>query len=290
MSETIVSGDRSRAAALPWALAGLTAVVALALGAPVLEALTGHPRDATFPATGLLADGRPVGPGREFWLGADPLGRDVLVRAAHGARISLVTGLGAALLATALGVAVGVPAGLLGGAAGALLGRSMDAALALPALPVAIVLATVLRPASVPAGVLLTVAIIALSSFAVIGRVLRARTLSLRECAHVQAARALGAGPVWIATREVLPALTGEITALAALTVPAAIAFESTLAFLGAGVRPPVPTWGMMLGQAADAAGWWLIAVPGGLLLAATASCALLAGHVRHRLDPRTGR
>ncbi|WP_433338414.1 ABC transporter permease [Spirillospora sp. CA-294931] len=276
---------RDRSALL--AIALLAGVAAFALLAPVWASWTGHPYDATFPRTGLDEVGRPAGPGREFWLGADQLGRDVLVRAAYGARISLLVGIASAALAAALGVVVGVAAGFLGGAADSVLARAMDVVLALPSLLVAILLAT-----AVGGGVALTVGVIAFFSFAACGRVIRGQVLSLREMEFVEAARALGAGRTQIMAREILPNLVAPITVLTSLLVPGAIMFEATLSFLGAGVRPPMPSWGSMLGEGAGAleGAWWLLAVPASLLASTTLAFTLLGDAVRDALDPRTGR
>ncbi|MFD0533997.1 hypothetical protein ACFQY7_09670 [Actinomadura luteofluorescens] len=133
------------------ALAVLALILAFAALAPLWAHLTGHPYDATFPGTGLDAGGRPRGPGARFPLGADQLGRDVLVRAAYGARISLAVGVLAALTASAAGTAVGTLAGFAGGALDTVLARLMDMLLALPYLLVAIVLATTFQISSVAA-------------------------------------------------------------------------------------------------------------------------------------------
>jgi ABC-type dipeptide/oligopeptide/nickel transport system permease subunit len=280
---------RDRVAMASLAVLGMIGVFALL--APLWAGLTGHAYDATHPRTGLDLHGQPVGPGREFWLGADQLGRDVLVRAAYGARVSLLVGVASAALAVLAGTAAGLTAGYAGGALDAVLSRLMDATLALPYLLVAITLATVFPVSSAAAGTAMTIGVIAAFSFAAVGRVVRGQVLALRRAGFVEAARALGAGPVRIAVREVLPHLTSQLTVLTALLVPSAIVVESTLSFLGVGVRPPMPSWGGMLGEGAEAfqAAWWLLAVPGVLLLAATLCCNLLGDGVRDALGPEGG-
>ncbi|GLZ09327.1 peptide ABC transporter permease [Actinomadura sp. NBRC 104412] len=273
------------------ALAVLAAIVVFALLAPLWASLTGHPYDATFPRTGLDAYGQPVGPGREFWLGADQLGRDVLVRAAYGARVSLLVGVGSAALAALAGVAAGLVAGFAGGVLDALLARLMDITLALPYLLVAITLATTFQLSSTGAGLAMTMLVIAFFSFAALGRVVRAEVLSLKRQGFVEAARALGAGPVRIMYGEILPNLAGPVIVLTALMIPTAIVFEATLSFLGVGVRAPVPSWGGMLGEGGEAfrSAWWLLAVPGALLLGTTLSFNLLGDGVRDALGPDGG-
>ena len=273
------------------ALATLVLIVLFALLAPVWERLTGHPYDATFPRTGLDASGQPVGPSAEFWLGADQLGRDVLVRAAYGARVSLLVGVCSAALAAVAGVAAGLVAGYLGGVVDALLTRLMDVTLALPYLLVAITLATVFPISSACGGLTMTVLVIAFFSFAALGRVVRGQVLSLREEGFVEAARALGAGPLRIMLVEVLPNLAGQVAVLSSLLIPAAIVFEATLSFLGVGVRAPMPSWGGMLGEGGEVyrTAWWLLAVPGALLLLTTLSFNLVGDGIRDALAPCRG-
>jgi peptide/nickel transport system permease protein len=267
----------------------ITLIVLFALAAPLLAARTGHAYAGTYPQTGMDPTGQPVGPGRVFWLGADQLGRDVLVRAAYGARVSLLVGVAATSLATFLGVAAGLAAGFAGGIADTALTRLMEIILALPYLLVAIVLATTFRLASVAASLTLTIVAIGFFSFASVGRIVRAKVISLREAEFVAAARALGAGPVRIMCSDLLPNLVTEVTVLASLMLPMSIMFETTMSFLGVGVRPPMPSWGSMLAEGGETLGtaWWLLAVPGGLLLLTTVSCTLLGDGIRHALAPR---
>ncbi|WP_344597051.1 ABC transporter permease [Actinomadura vinacea] len=272
----------------PAALATLALIVLFALLAPLWARLTGHPYDATFPRTGLDAAGQPVGPSARFWLGADQLGRDVLVRAAYGARVSLLVGICSAALAALAGVVVGTAAGFAGGPLDALLARLMDLTLALPYLLVAITLATTFPISSAGGGLVMTVLVIAFFSFAALGRVVRGQVLALRERGFVEAARSLGAGNARIMFVEVLPNLTGHITVLTSLLVPSAIVFEATLSFLGVGVRAPMPSWGGMLGEGGEMfrTAWWLLAVPGVLLLLTTLSFNLLGDGIRDALGP----
>ncbi|MEU5880821.1 ABC transporter permease [Spirillospora sp. NPDC047279] len=267
---------------------GVLLLLALfALTAPLWAAWTGHPYHATYPDTGLDENGLPVGPSGEFWLGTDSIGRDVLVRAAYGARVSLLVGLAATALATLFGVAAGVVSGFLGGWADAVLARGMDVVSSFPYVLVAIVVAVTFG-ASVP----LTVAVIAFFSFAAMARVVRGQVLSIREREYIEAARSLGAGDLRIMTVEVLPNLAGPVTVLATLLVPQAIVLEATLSFLGAGADPSTPTWGGMLSDAQEYydTAWWFLFVPAGLLLLTTFSFTLLGDGVRDALDPRAGR
>lgn len=272
-------------------LAVLLLIVVFAALAPLWERLTGHPYDATFPETGLDVNGQPRGPGAEFPLGADQLGRDVLVRAAYGARISLVVGVCAAVLASIAGTVAGTLAGFAGGLLDTLLARLMDMTLALPYLLVAILLATTFQISSVGGGLTMTILVIAFFQFAAFGRVIRGQVLTLKRQEFIEAARALGAGNARIMVGDVLPNLVAQVTVLTSLLIPASIVFEATLSFLGVGVRPPMPSWGSMLGEGGDVfrTAWWLLAVPGVLLLLTTLSFNLLGDGVRDALDPRGG-
>nr|WP_243726078.1 ABC transporter permease [Actinomadura rubrisoli] len=273
-------------------LAVLALIVVFAVLAPLWERWTGHPYDATFPKTGLDVDGQPRGPSGEFWLGADQLGRDVLVRAAYGARISLVVGVLAAVLASIAGTLVGTLAGYAGGVVDTLLARLMDMTLALPYLLVAIMLATTFQISSVAASLTMTILVIAFFSFAAFGRIIRGQVMSLKQKEFIEAARSLGASNARIMLVDVLPNLVAQVTVLTSLLIPTSIVFEATLSFLGVGVRLPMPSWGSMLGEGSDVfqTAWWLLAVPGALLLLTTLSFNLLGDGIRDALDPRGDR
>ncbi|MBO2465649.1 ABC transporter permease [Actinomadura violacea] len=281
---------RDRLAVLSIVVLVLIAVYAIL--APLWAHLTGHPYDQTFPKTGLDVNGQPRGPSGTFLLGADQLGRDVLVRAAYGARISLVVGILSAVLASIVGTLVGVLAGFVGGVADTLLARLMDMTLALPYLLVAIMLATTFQISSVGASLTLTILVIAFFSFAAFGRIIRGQVLSLKQKEFVEAARSLGSSNARIMFVDVLPNLVAQVTVLTSLLIPTSIVFEATLSFLGVGVRLPMPSWGSMLGEGSDVfqTAWWLLAVPGVLLLLTTLSFNLLGDGIRDALDPRGDR
>ena len=273
---------RDRAAKLAAVTIALAVIVAIA--APVLATLTGHGPAEQFIATGLSAYGIPVGPGSEFWLGCDGLGRDVLVRVAYGARISLLVGVLASLLAVLVGAVVGIAAAWYGGAVDAVLARLMDAVLSLPYLVLALALA-----ALVGRGIGISVGVIAFFNWASVGRVLRGEVLAIREREYVQAARALGAGHVRIMLVEIVPVVTPTAIVYATLLIPASIGFEATLSFLGLGVPPPTPSWGNMLADAMAyyKVAWWLLLAPGTALLAITLAFNVLGDSARDALDPR---
>jgi peptide/nickel transport system permease protein len=224
-------------------------------------------------------------------LGTDDLGRDVLLRLVYGARVSLAVGLATALVATVIGTAIGLFAAWAGGVADAALMRLADALLALPALPLLVILAG-LDPAVVglPRGepvadMVRIVAILAAFGWVGVARLARAQALATLARDHVRAARALGVSEARLLWRHVLPALAGPVSVATALAVAAAILAESTLSFLGLGIAPPAPSWGNMLAGAQEAvfeaplSALW----PGLAIMLAVAGATLLADGLRHR-------
>ncbi len=268
----------------------LVCIVLFAICAPLIASITHHPYYAQYPDQARDSWGLPVGPNKKFWLGADPLGRDVLVRAAYGARISLVVGVAATLLATITGVTVGTLAGFLGGAVDTVLARFMDVVLSFPYLLVAIVIATTFRPHSTWVSMVVTISVIAFFSFAAMARIVRGQVMSLKEKEFIEAARSLGASRWRIMRIDILPNLVAPVTVLASLLVPTSIVFEATLSFLGVGIQPPMPSWGSMLGDADYRTSLWLLFVPGGLLLLTTLAFNLLGDGIRDAFDPRSER
>jgi peptide/nickel transport system permease protein len=263
-------------------------IVLMAICAPLIAHITGHgPTDANVD-TGTDASGQPLPPGSPgYLLGTDNLGRDILVRIAYGARISLLVGVLATAIATVIGVVVGLFAGYYGGWLDSILARIMDVVLSFPYVLFAIVLVSVFG-ASLP----LTILVIAFFSFAAIGRIVRGQALSQREKEYVEAAHSLGAGDLRIMFVDILPNLVAPVIVLATLLIPAAIIFEATLSFLGLGVVPPTASWGNMLSDAEGVGfqAWWFYIFPMLFLLITTLSFNLLGDAIRDALDPRTER
>ncbi len=194
-------------------------------------------------------------------LGTDELGRDVLVRLLYGGRVSLFVGLVTALAAAVIGTAIGVIAGYYGGWADAVLMRVTDGVIALPLLPLLIILAAVdlskiaaLAPlaASEDASLYRIVLIITLVGWTTVARLVRGAALTLREREYVLAARSLGAGDVRIMATHILPNTVSPIIVATTLSVGNVILFESVLSFLGLGIQPPLPSWGNMLNNAQE--------------------------------------
>ncbi|HXN05139.1 MAG TPA: ABC transporter permease [Candidatus Acidoferrum sp.] len=262
-------------------------ITLVAILAPVIARLAGHGPGDQYPFTALNSYGLPVGPSRAFLFGADDLGRDLMVRVAYGARISLIAGVVASGLAVIVGGVIGLFAGYFGTVIDTALSRFMDVILSFPLLLFAIALVSIIGPSL---GV--TIAVIAFFSWASVGRIVRGQTLSLKEKEFVEAARSLGASDMRIMFVDILPNLVAPLIVYATLLIPAAIVFEATLSFLGLGVTPPTPTWGNMLSDAETyyKVAWWFIIFPGGALLLTTLAFNLLGDGVRDALDPRYSR
>lgn len=267
----------------------IIALVIVAVGADGIAALTGHSAVAQFLDTGLTPTGLPVPPSGEFLFGTDQLGRDVLVRLAHGARISLAIGVVASLLSAIIGVTVGLMAGYFGGWIDVVLGRLMDLVMSIPVLLCMLSLVAVFGPS-----VALSLTVIVFFSWTTMGRVIRGQVLSLKEREFVLASRSMGAGHVSIMFTDILPNLGAPIIIYTTMMVPTSIIFEATLSFLGLGIIPPAPSWGGMLAEAANNSiymfAWWLVLFPGLALLFTTLSFNILGDALRDALDPASMR
>ena len=231
-------------------------------------------------------------------LGTDELGRDVLVRLLEGGQVSLFVGLTGAVAAAVIGTAVGLLAGYLGGRTDAVLMRLVDAVIALPLLPLLIVLAAVdLGKLGFPealirdedASLWRILVIVTLVGWTGTARLVRGATLSLRERDFVRAAEALGAGPLTIMRRHILPNVASPVIVATTLSIGNVILVESVLSFLGLGIQPPLPSWGNMLTgaqeliwQAPGLAVW-----PGCLIFLTVISFNFLGDGLQDAMDPR---
>ncbi|MCL8000420.1 ABC transporter permease [Brucella sp. 21LCYQ03] len=268
------------------ALLFIVLLVIFASCAPLIEAATGHSPIEQYRTTGLSEMGLPVAPNAEFVLGTDHLGRDVLVRLAYGARISLLVGVLASLAAAFIGLTVGLIAGYVGGTTDMLLSRFMDLIMSVPFLLCALALVSVFGPS-----LGLSVGVIVFFSWTTMGRVIRAEVSTLRHREFVEASRSLGAGPLSIMLRDILPNLSVPIIVYTTMMIPSSVVFEATLSFLGLGIVPPTPSWGGMLADAANNSiylvAWWLVIFPGFALLLTTLAFNILGDGLRDALDPR---
>jgi peptide/nickel transport system permease protein len=251
-------------------------------------------------------DGVPIGPTwqGEFFLGADQLGRDNMVRLLYGGRNSLMIGVSAALLTTLLGMLVGLLAGYFRSWTDGVLSRIMDIIWAFPVILLGIALGTSLATGGLDFGdfsfglipftlegnsLAIPTLVIAIVYVPYLARPIRGQVLSMREKEFVEAARAQGMGSWRIMVSEVLPNITSTILVFFPLLVANAILLEAALSFLGAGVRPPNPSWGTMISEGVDriVTAPYLAIVPGAMLVLTVLALNIFGDGVRDALDPR---
>ena len=217
-------------------------------------------------------------------LGTDTLGRDVLSRLLHGARISLTVGLAAVLVAGVVGVGLGLVAGYRGGWADDLLMRLGDIQLAFPVLLLGVAVIAVLG-----ASLVNMIFVLGASGWVTYARIARGETLSLKERDFVAAARALGAPARHVVVRHLLPNVLPSLMVVATFSVARTIIAEASLSFLGLGLPPPAPSWGAMLDEGRNyvTTGWWLALFPGLAILLLVLAINLCGDWLRDALDPR---
>jgi peptide/nickel transport system permease protein len=260
-------------------------IVLIAIFAPVFAAITHHGVYEQFRDTGLSPDGQPIGPGSTFIMGTDSSGRDILVRIAYGARVSLIVGVAATAVTVAVATAVGLAAGYFGKLVDTVLARIIDLLLAFPFLLLAISLVSVMGPG-------LTVVIVVLGFFgwASVARIVRGQVLSIREKEYVEAARALGAGPWRIMFIDILPNVIAPIIVYTTLLIPLTIVAEAALSYLGVGIPPPTADWGQMISDAQNYytnGAWWFLVFPAAALLITTLAFNIFGDGIRDAFDPR---
>jgi peptide/nickel transport system permease protein len=231
-----------------------------------------------------LANGTLLRPGTGHWLGTDQHSRDVFARLAEGARVSLGVGIVAVLVACGLGIIIGLVGGASEHLGARLVGRLIDLGLALPRVIVLMVLLA-------GVGVLplwVFAVILGATGWAPIARLVRGETLRLRHAPFVLAARALGASPIRVLGREILPGTLAPVFVAATLGIADAMLLEAGLSFFGLGVRPPAPSWGGMLFEARPylTTAPWLAAAPGAALVVATSAATLLGDALRRVFQP----
>lgn len=220
----------------------------------------------------------------EHWLGTDQLGRDVYSRIVYGARISLTIGASAVVVSAIIGVILGLLAGYFGGWIDAVVDFSVNAMLAFPFILLAMTLVIVLG-----ASMQNIILALGISNWPIFARVARIETRKLRDQEFVVAARAQGLNSYRIIFKHILSNLAGAILVIATVEVARSIIRETFLSFLGLGIQPPTPSWGLMLaeGRAYILTVWWLSTLPGVAIFLSALSINLVGDALRDLLDPR---
>lgn len=234
-----------------------------------------------------------LGPGKLNLLGTDEQGRDEFSRLIFGGRISLFIGLVGIVISFPLGMLVGGISGYFGGWLDAILMRFVEVLMTIPGIYLLVALAAVLPPGiSSAQRFLLIVAITSFISWAGLARVIRGQVLSIKEQEFVQAERAMGAKPLYIIVRHVLPQTASYLIISATLAIPSFIVAESVLSLIGLGIQQPDPSWGNLLSLATNASiivlQPWLIWPPALLIILTVLSFNLLGDGLRDALDPRS--
>jgi ABC-type dipeptide/oligopeptide/nickel transport system permease subunit len=224
------------------------------------------------------------GPSASHWFGTDYLGRDVLSRVIYGARVSLLVGSVAVGIGLLIGVTTGLTAGYLGGAVDSILMRTMDAIWAFPALMLALTITSVLGR-----GVTNAMIAIGVVNIPYLARLARASTLSVREMDFVTSAQATGASNLRIIATYILPNIAAPLTVQASLLFAVAIITEASLSFLGVGVQPPKPSWGLDLrtGYQYMSTNVAQAVFPGIAIFITVVALNFLGDGLRTALDPR---
>jgi len=233
-------------------------------------------------------NGMPVrleGPGADYLIGTDAIGRDVLSRIIYGARVSLVVGLGAVALGVTLGTIIGLISGYFVGKIDQVLQRVVDTLMAIPAIVLALAVMTMLQPGIF--NIILVIAIVIAPGSA---RVVRSTVLAIKQNVYIEAARSVGATDSRIVFRHILPNVFAPIIIIASIWVGNAIVIEAALSYLGLGTPPPTPSWGGMLaleGRRYLENAPWLAIAPGVAISIAVLAVNMLGDALRDVLDPR---
>ncbi|OAK58607.1 peptide transporter [Variovorax paradoxus] len=298
-TQAISNGAKSTAPPGPWrefwtafsanrgAVIGLATIVFLLLVALFAPWIAPHAPNETNSAVFLLPPAWQQGGSMSYLLGTDAIGRDILSRLMHGARLSLSIGVAVVAISVVAGVVLGLIAGFFRGVLEIAIMRLMDIVLTLPSLLLAIVIVAILGPGL--ANAMLAVAIVVLPHYV---RITRAAVIAEVSRDYVTAARVSGAGTLRLMFREVLPNCAAPLIVQASLGISTAILDAAALGFLGLGAQPPSPEWGTMLADAREFVlrAWWVVTFPGLAILMAVLAFNLLGDGLRDALDPKLKR
>jgi peptide/nickel transport system permease protein len=259
----------------------MTIMVSMALFAPILAPYS--PIDQTL-RDKLIPPFWAEGGSTQYILGTDAFGRDMLSRLIYGARVSLMVAVVALIAGGGVGLLIGIVAGYVGGAVDNALMRLVDAAFTFPAILFALLLAVTMGQGFVT--LVLAISLLLWASFA---RVIRGEVLALKQRDFVALARVRGCSSARIMLTHILPNVLNTFMVLVTLNIGGVIIAEASLSFLGAGIPPPTPTWGLMVsdGRGRIAEAWWVSLIPGIAITLLVLSVNLFGDWLRDRLDPR---
>ena len=278
------SGFFAAVAASPKALLAILIIVLIVACAVASPWLAPYDPQAQSLAGRLLPMLSTARDGNFHLLGTDQLGRDILSRLIFGARISLLVGISASLIAGAIGVLLGLMSGYIGGWLDDVIMRLCDIQLALPYILLAIAVLAVIG-----SGVVNIILVLSVTQWVTYARVVRASVLAQKERDYIRAARALGVGHAGIMFRHLLPNVFAPVIVIATFSVAQTIIAESALSFLGLGLPASIPSWGGMLadGRTYLVVAWWLATVPGLVITLTVIGVNLFGDWLRDYLDPR---
>jgi peptide/nickel transport system permease protein len=276
-------------------LAFIVFLVVVAIAAPLVVSLLGLPGPDVQNLNLTDSFGSPLGPTAAHPFGVDQLGEDVLSRVIYGTRVSLEVGIIGTGISTVIGVIVGMVAAFYRGWVDMLLSRFMDIVLSIPILLLGLGLGAACGVRGcvkglIQPGLTTIIFVICIATWPYVGRIVRGLVLSMREREFVEASRALGASDLRIMFREILPNLAAPIIVYSSLLIPTNILLEAALSFLGVGIRPPTPSWGAMIAQAAPIfnTAWWFMVFPGIALVLTVLAFNLLGDGLQDALNPRS--
>jgi peptide/nickel transport system permease protein len=263
------------------ALLGLLIIIALLVVAALAPMLAPYS-----PFIGDLKTSRLLPPGPEHWFGTDDLGRDIFSRIIYGSRWTLYVVVLVAIIAAPIGLLIGAVAGYAGGWTDAILMRVTDIFLAFPKLILALAFVSALGP-----GIENAVLAIAITSWPPYARIARAETLTVRNSDYIKAVQLMGASPMRIVFRHIMPLCISSLIIRVTLDMAGIILTAAGLGFLGLGAQPPLPEWGAMIasGRRFILDQWWVAAAPGVAILIVSLGFNLLGDALRDALDPRSG-
>ncbi|MFO7707309.1 MAG: ABC transporter permease [Desulfobacterales bacterium] len=263
---------------------GVAMLAALLLVAAAAPQLAPHSPTAQDLRARLAPPAWEEGGSRKHLLGTDHLGRDVLSRVIHGARVSLAVGAAVVLLAGSFGIVLGLVAGYRGGRMDSFIMRWIDTQVAFPGLLIALIILAVIGPS-----ILTVILVLSFNGWMVYGRMTRGLVLSVRQAAYVEAAEMVGGSASRVVFRHILPNLTSPLLTLAILEFARIVLAEAALSFLGMGIQPPATSWGLDVASGKNYMfrAWWLVTFPGIAISITVLAINLVASWLRLISDPQ---